>query len=94
MSDKTYNGWKNRQTWAAWLELTNDYDLYQLMQSYCKLCIKLDKQPSYKEFVNVVGCGEDKTSSGTRFISGQLSYKELDGALAIEIEEIKRFQEN
>lgn len=27
-SDKTYNGWVNRDTWATYLHLSNDYDLY------------------------------------------------------------------
>jgi len=27
-----YNGWKNRETWAAALNLSNDYDLYQIAQ--------------------------------------------------------------
>lgn len=29
--DDTYNGWVNRETWAAALHLSNDYDLYQTM---------------------------------------------------------------
>lgn len=26
----TYNGWSNRETWAAALHLSNDYDLYRI----------------------------------------------------------------
>ena len=91
MAGESYEGWKNRQTWAVWLEWTNDYGLYQLMRTYCKLCIKLDKAPSYKELVNVVGCGEDRVSTGGfKFLSKQISLRELNAALQEEIAEIKK----
>lgn len=28
MPEEEYNGWKNRETWATALHLSNDYDLY------------------------------------------------------------------
>lgn len=91
MAESKYCGWKNRATWAAWLEINNDYRLYQLMREYCKLCIKLGQSPNYKRFINVCGMQEAETSSGTKFISAQLSYRELNAALSEEVTEIKRF---
>ncbi len=32
MTDKTYNGWKNYETWNAALYIQNEYSLYQLAQ--------------------------------------------------------------
>ena len=32
MTDKTYNGWKNYETWNVALYIQNDYGLYQLAQ--------------------------------------------------------------
>lgn len=33
MSDDTYNGWSNRDTWAMALNLSNDYATYQACES-------------------------------------------------------------
>ena len=32
MSDETYNGWKNYETWNVALYIQNEYSLYQLAQ--------------------------------------------------------------
>ena len=32
MTDKTYNGWKNYETWNVALYIQNEYGLYQLAQ--------------------------------------------------------------
>lgn len=32
MSDESYNGWSNRETWLVNLHLTNDYDTYKDVQ--------------------------------------------------------------
>lgn len=34
MSDDTYNGWKNRETWAAALHLGNDRGLYEMVREW------------------------------------------------------------
>ena len=38
MNDNTYNGWKNRETWALNLWFNNDQGLYYLMQEYIEDC--------------------------------------------------------
>lgn len=40
MSDipfEDYNGWRNRETWACDVHLTNDYDAYQGLQHLLKV---------------------------------------------------------
>jgi len=47
MTQNTYNGWKNRETWVVNLRLGNDYDLYQMVES--KIQEYLDASLSYDE---------------------------------------------
>lgn len=91
MVGESWEGWSNRATWAAWLEINNNYDMYQWMQTYCKTCIKEGIEPTYIELVNVLGIRDDWTSSRTKFVSKEISFKELNEALADEVLEIKRF---
>ena len=40
-----YNGWSNRETWAAALHINNDQTLYEIAQDYTRLEIEVH----YKE---------------------------------------------
>ena len=44
MSDETFNGWKNYETWNVALYIQNEYGLYQLAQ-------EID---SYKTFIDMM----------------------------------------
>ena len=40
MEDNTYNGWSNRETWAANLHLSNDYRWYTLTMEVVRKAVE------------------------------------------------------
>jgi hypothetical protein len=89
---ETYNGWRNRATWAAWMEINNSRDLYWLMRDYARRCMNNKVQPSYDQFIRLLEMEETPMQTdGLRFGHPTISRAQLDEALREEISEIKRF---
>ena len=67
MTDTTYNGWANYETWNVALWLQNDYALYKFASRY----------DDYSKFVAAIGFGSE-TPDGVSFASPKLNYDELN----------------
>jgi hypothetical protein len=93
MAGESYEGWANRQTWAAWAAINNDYDLYMLMRAYARRCMEDQEQPSYDQFIRNLGLSRTGTVVDEKITFGDpaISRAELDEALREEVSEIKRF---
>lgn len=86
MTDKTYEGWANRQTWNVSLWLNNDEGLYHLMQDYCRETLAEGKSITYTSFINWAGLVGERTPDGVKFSGKRLERKEL-GAMLRELGE-------
>lgn len=64
MSDDTYQGWTNRETWALNLWLTNDQSLYEMTRERAREAVEL-------AISNARHAGFGTTGPGTRFYSTQ-----------------------
>lgn len=48
MSDETYEGWKNRETWAFWLHVTNDQGFYHAVVDQAREFI--EEHPGHTDY--------------------------------------------
>jgi len=67
LTDTTYNGWTNYETWNVALWIQNDEGLYNFARRY----------DDYSKFVSAIGFGSE-TPDGVSFASTKLNYAELD----------------
>ncbi len=76
LSDTTYNGWTNYETWNVSLWIGNDEGLYHIAKDYCHI--------GYKAFAEMMmEMGEDNaTLDGVKWNDSNLNYCELDEMLA------------
>ena len=74
MSEDTYNGWKNRDTWNVALWIGQD-PLYTEAVAFVK--DYKGKQP-YVDFLESCGLDSQKTPDGINYVSEELDYKRLD----------------
>ena len=87
MEDKTYNGWKNRQTWNVALWINNDEWLYKAALDYIaarKAIAEETGKPlklSYGGFVRRAGLKDARTPDRISYTGTRLDYKALDEML-------------
>ncbi len=71
--EKTYNGWRNRETWNVALWIGNDEGLYNLA---------CDSRGSYRDFAMMLEeLGSIQTRDGIAWRSPALDYERLDEML-------------
>lgn len=75
MSDTTYEGWKNYETWNVALWVNNEYPLYLSATLFMKA---YSGAMPYRDWVKIAGLGDKKTPDGCNYISKRLSYSELN----------------
>ena len=68
MTNTTYNGWKNYETWNVSLWMMNDEDNYDLVQ-YSK---------SYDQYMNAKSYESTTTPDGVKWNDSTLDYDALD----------------
>ena len=68
MTDQTYNGWTNWETWNVALWIGNDEYLYR----------EARKCYSYLNFVERMGFASSATPDGAKYVSPELDLAELD----------------
>lgn len=68
-----HNGWVNRETWCVSLHLSNDYDLYCVVQSWAITAIKQaveDRESVAVDFPDLVESGSWKLETRAAMILG------------------------
>ena len=87
MEDKTYNGWKNRQTWNVALWINNDEWLYKAALDYIaarKAIAEETGKPlkiSYHGFIRRAQLAGERTPDRISYTGTRLDYKALDEML-------------
>ena len=54
MSDTTYNGWANYETWNVALWIGNEYAIYKMAQGYVRQCERLNEVVDYCDLADVL----------------------------------------
>lgn len=66
MTDETYNGWSNRETWAADLHLSNDQGLYEGAREAVKGLHYYEPTSEHSESLDCGICGVSVFDHGDR----------------------------
>jgi hypothetical protein len=72
LTDQTYNGWTNYQTWNVVLWIQNDEDLYNLVNEFEIAC--------YEDLLDVLyDCGSKETPDGVKWTDPKINRAEING---------------
>ena len=78
--EKTYNGWRNYETWNVSLWINNEESLYRWAVKYVRCHPRM--KHLYRGFVRSMGIGRGKTADGVKWVSDLLDYDALDQMMA------------
>ena len=72
LTDQTYNGWTNYQTWNVVLWIENDEELYNLVNEFEIAC--------YEDLLDVLyECGSKETPDGVKWTDPKINRAEING---------------
>jgi hypothetical protein len=72
LTDQTYNGWTNYETWNVVLWIENDEDLYNLVNQFEIAC--------YEDLLDVLyECGSKETPDGVKWTDPKINRAEING---------------
>ena len=75
MTDTTYNGWANYETWNASLWIGNDEGLYDMARTIMR---RAPRYP-YQEFCALMeSLGQQSTPDGVRWMDGLIDEDEMN----------------
>lgn len=73
--NKTYNGWRNRQTWNVSLWIGNDEPLYQ---AACDFMRRYKGRAPYQHFVESEGLADSRTPDNIAWLGAKLDLVQLN----------------
>lgn len=83
MSQQTYNGWANYETWNVSLWLQNDEAMYRLTLQHINNSKRLGKPVSYDSLIPALELKFGQiTPDGVRWMDGLIDTNEIDSMLS------------
>ena len=83
MSEQTYNGWANYETWNVSLWLQNDEAMYQLALEHVNMLKRWNKPVKYDLLIPSLELRFSQiTPDGVRWMDGRINTDELDSMLS------------
>ena len=72
LTDQTYQGWTNYETWNVVLWIQNDEELYNLVNKFEIAC--------YEDLLDVLyDCGSKETPNGVKWTDPKINRAEING---------------
>ena len=83
MTNTTFNGWTNWETWNASLWINNEEPMYRLAQDYVEQARRFGQRISYDALIPALECRFGQmTPDGCRWMDGKINTDEMDEMLS------------